>query len=82
MKMPRLALRFRHAHGLEPKALAGRLQLDGLAKRRDGLLEPGLVGQRIAEIVIGVGVVRPEPQRRSVGRDRLVELPLRPQCDT
>ena len=42
----------------------------------EGLGELALLGETSAQVVVGLGVVGLEPQRRAVFGDRLVELPL------
>ncbi len=47
----------------------------------DRLLQLPLVGQGVTEVVVGHGVVGPEPDRRAELGDRLLELPLVGQGD-
>ena len=42
----------------------------------DRLVQLPLVAQGVAEVVVGLGVVGLEPERRAVLGDRLVQLPL------
>jgi hypothetical protein len=52
-----------------------RLQLDGPAEMSDRLVEPAQGAKGVAQVVVGLGEIRPQPDRATELPDGLLEAP-------